>query len=58
MIDFIVKITAPDCEETGIMVTAHTAKEALHIAREYGADMLGVRAEHVVMRIIEERPTF
>lgn len=48
---FKIRATAPSCEVLEFIETADTEKEAVDIAKEYAADYLGVREEHLVLKV-------
>lgn len=50
--------TAPDRDYEYVEVSADSQTEGEYRAREELADKLGVRAEHVVLRVIETYPAF
>lgn len=50
--------TAPGCGTEAVAVVADDETEAKVLAREEASDMLGVRAEHVVLCLKRTTPNF
>lgn len=58
MFDYLISATAPGCIREPFMYTADSENEALAAVREEAADFFGVRAEHVVLKVVNTTPSF
>ena len=48
---FKIRAIAPGCRPMEFIETADTEKEAVDKAKDYAADYLGVREEHLVLKV-------
>lgn len=48
---FKIRATAPGCRTMEFIETADTEREAVDSAKSYAADYLGVREEHLVLKV-------
>ena len=55
---FYFRGTAPGCDIESHAVMAMNEQEAKYEARQALADILGVRADHIVMRLVTKEPIF
>lgn len=55
---YIFAVTAPSCYQDYVSTSTADEHVAEVEAREQAADLLGVRAKHVVLRLVETKPNF